>query len=255
MRVGIHDDIPDSLGIVGIGIDIGIDTIRGVIFHRFGLVDSIRIAIVGLIVAWLVARLRLIVLVVDGIRFRLAVIGGLVIRLGIGIRFSLDASYRAIVGIIGIVVSLHGIGGVRHIGSRLAVSMAIVGIRIRIRIRIGSRFDWGFRRLIAIRVGERVGGRGGGSITTIGTSLFGFLIKLVGASLIDGNLPIGTVAGYCRILLEIVLVLDNLIGRHIYIQSLFNQSVFTLYDSRITIAPVHRSSQFRHKQKFPVDSA
>ena len=122
--------------------------------------------------------------------------------------------------------------------------MAIVGIRartririrignriqirtgIQIRIRIGFRFDRGFRRLIALRVGERVGERGGGGVTVIGIRLLGFLLRLIGASLIGDNLTAGTVTGYRRILLEYILVLDDIIGRHTYIQSSCNQSVF-----------------------------
>ena len=68
----------------------------------------------------------------DGVRFRLAVLGGLVIKLGIGIRFSLDARSRTIVGI---VVSLHALDGIRHIVYRLAVFTGIGGIRIQILLR------------------------------------------------------------------------------------------------------------------------
>ena len=173
----------------------------------------------------------------DGVRFRLAVLGGLVIRLGIGIRFGLDASNSAIVGI---AVRLFCLDGVRHIVYRLAVSMAIGGIRIRIRIVF--RFGGSFRRLIAIRVGERVGGRGGGGITVIGARLFGFLLRLIGVSGSGMKLLVDIITGYWNILLECILVLDNIIGRHTYIQSLYNQSVFTLYDISIAIARACRSS-------------
>lgn len=149
--------------------------------------------------------------------FRLAALGGLVVRMGIGIRFGLDAGNSAIVGI---AVRLFCLDVVYRIVSRLAVFIAIGGIRIRIRIQIWLRFGGSFRRLIAIRIGERVGGQGGDGIIGIGIRLLGFLFRLIGASSNWMKLLIGAIAGYWNILLESILVIGNLIGRHTYIQSI-----------------------------------